>query len=82
MSPKLPRVDCQKLIRALKRAGFEEQRQRGSHLHLRRSHDGKRVTVPVHKGKTVPTGTLRAILRDADISVEEFENLLKKHQKG
>ena len=32
MSPKLPRVTCDELIRALKRAGFEEQRQRGSHL--------------------------------------------------
>jgi len=64
------------LIRALKRAGFEEQRQRGSHLHMRRESDGKRVTVPVHKGRIVPIGTLRAILRDADISVDEFRELL------
>ena len=76
MSPKLPRVDCRQLVRALKRAGFEEQRQRGSHLHLRRVSDGKRVTVPVHQGRTVPVGTLRAILRDADISVDEFLGLL------
>jgi len=76
MSGKLPRVDCQDLIRALKRAGFEEQRQRGSHLHLRRSSDNKRVTVPVHKGRTVHTGTLRAILRDAGISIDEFRELL------
>jgi predicted RNA binding protein YcfA (HicA-like mRNA interferase family) len=76
MSPKLPRVDCRQLVRALKRAGFEEQRQRGSHLHLRRASDGKRVTVPVHQGRTVPVGTLRAILRDADISVDEFRELL------
>jgi len=34
------------------------------------------VTIPVHKGKTVPPGTLRAILRDADISIEEFRKLL------
>jgi len=76
MSEKLPRVDCQQLIRALKRAGFEEQRQRGSHLHLRRAADGRRVTVPVHKGRIVPIGTLRAILRDADISVDQFRELL------
>jgi len=76
MSPKLPRVGCRQLVRALKRAGFEEQRQRGSHLHLRRASDGKRVTVPVHQGRTVPVGTLRAILRDADISVDEFHKLL------
>jgi len=80
MSPKLPRVDCRQLIRALKRVGFEEQRQRGSHLHMRRASDGKRVTVPVHKGRTVPTGTLRAILRDADISIDEFQSLLKRRR--
>ena len=76
MSDRLPRVDCQQLIRALKRAGFEEQRQHGRHLHLRRASDSRRVTVPVHKGRTVPLGTLRAILRDADISVDEFRDLL------
>jgi predicted RNA binding protein YcfA (HicA-like mRNA interferase family) len=43
---------------------------------MRRASDGKRVTVPVHKGRIVPVGTLRAILRDADISVDEFRELL------
>ncbi len=76
MSKKLPRVNCEELIRALERAGFEKKRQKGSHLHLVRTIDKKRVTVPVHKGKTVPPGTLRAILRDADISIEEFRKLL------
>ena len=76
MSPKLPSVSCEQLVRALKRAGFVEQRQRGSHLHLRRETDKKRVTVPMHKGRTIPPGTLRAILRDADITVEEFGELL------
>ena len=76
MSPRLPRVDCLRLVGALKRAGFEEQRQRGSHLHLRRAADSKRITVPVHRGHTVPVGTLRAILRDADISIEQFLELL------
>lgn len=76
MSDKLPRVDCLELVRALKRAGFEEQRQKASHLHLRRASDNKRVTVPLHKGQTVPIGTLRAILRDTDISPEQFRELL------
>ena len=76
MSHRLPRVDFRQLVRALKRTGFEEQRQRGSHLHLRRASDGRRVTVPIHQGRTVPVGTLRAILRDADISVDEFLELL------
>ena len=76
MNGKLPRVNCDQLVRALRRAGFEERRQRGSHLHLRRQSDGKRVTVPVHKGRIVPIGTLQAILRDAGISNEEFRELL------
>ena len=76
MSEKLPRVDCQDLIRALKRAGFVEERQRGSHLHLRRVANHKRVTVPIHKGRMVPIGTLSAILRDADIDVDDFRKLL------
>lgn len=80
MSPRLPRVGCRELVRALKRAGFEEQRQRGNHMHMRRQGDGRRVTVPVHRGRTVPTGTLRAILRDAEISVDEFNDLLKKRR--
>lgn len=76
MNPRLPRVECRQLIRVLKRAGFEEQRQRGSHLTMRRVSDGRRVTVPVHEGRTIPPGTLRAILRDAAISADEFHKLL------
>jgi predicted RNA binding protein YcfA (HicA-like mRNA interferase family) len=38
--------------------------------------DKKRVTVPVHKGKIVPTGTLRSILRDVEISVDDIRKLL------
>jgi predicted RNA binding protein YcfA (HicA-like mRNA interferase family) len=76
VSPKLPRIACRELIRVLQRAGFEEQRQRGSHLTMRRPSDGRRVTIPVHEGRTIPPGTLRAILRDADIRVDEFCELL------
>ncbi len=76
MSEKLPRIDCQELVRALERAGFVRKRTKGSHLHMWRETDRKRVTIPVHQGKTVPMGTLRAILRDTDISIEEFRKLL------
>ena len=76
MSEKLPRVEGREVVRALERAGFEVRRQKGSHVHLRRSSDQRRVTVPVHTGRTLPPGTLRAILRDADIEVEEFRQLL------
>ncbi|MGH7491163.1 MAG: type II toxin-antitoxin system HicA family toxin [bacterium] len=76
MSEKLPRIDCQQLIRVLERAGFKKKRQKGSHLHMWRESDKKRVTVPVHPGKDMPTGTLRSILRDAEISIDKFRELL------
>jgi len=72
MPPKLPQVSGEELLRALKRLGFVEQRQRGSHVHLKRLADNRRLTVPVHKGRTIPSGTLRAILRDAELTVEDL----------
>lgn len=79
MSEKFPRVTCDELIRVLKKAGFVEKRQKGSHLTLWREADKRRATVPVHPGTCeVLIGTLRGILRDADISAEDFRALLKK----
>ena len=76
MSEKLPRVEGREVVRALERAGFEVRRQKGSHVHLRRESDKRRVTVPVHSGKTLPPGTLGGILRDAGVEVEELRRLL------
>ena len=76
MNPKLPRITSKEVIGALKRAGFVEWRQRGSHLHLKRLSDNTRVTIPVHRGRTIPPGTLRGIIRDAGLTVEEFVDLL------
>ena len=60
----------------LEKVGFIPRRQKGSRLHLRRESDGRRVTVPMHKGKEVPIGTLKSILKDADPSNERFRELL------
>lgn len=76
MSEKLPRVEGREVVRALERSGFEVRRQKGSHVHLRRESDGRRTTVPVHSGKTLPPGTLRAILRDAGLDPEDFRKLI------
>jgi predicted RNA binding protein YcfA (HicA-like mRNA interferase family) len=64
------------LARALERAGFALQRQRGSHQIWFHPRLNKRVSVPVHTGD-VPKGTLRQILHDADLSAEELVRLLK-----
>ena len=73
---KLPSLTARKVVRALKRAGFVEDRQKGSHLIL--IHPGKKVrtVVPVHSGRTIKEPLLRAIVRDANLSVDEFMELL------
>jgi predicted RNA binding protein YcfA (HicA-like mRNA interferase family) len=76
MSDGLPRIEGRELVRALKKAGFLEIRQRGSHLHLRRDADGRRATVPIHTGRIVPPGTLGAILRDIEMDAAELRKLL------
>lgn len=67
---KLPRVSGRKCIRALERHGFRVRRQRGSHVILRRDEPFAQVVVPDHK--ELDRGTLRGILRQAGVSVEDF----------
>lgn len=61
------------VLRKLKRAGFEERRQSGSHLVLRHD-DGRQNYLPMHPGD-VPTGTFKSILKQAGFSEEEFRDL-------
>lgn len=73
----LPQVSGARVVRALERAGFVQLRQSGSHVSLRHQADPtRRATVPVHGGKPVKSGTLRAILRGAGLTVDEFKVLL------
>lgn len=72
---KLPHVTGRDILAALKRAGFVETHVKGSHHYLRRA-GGKLVVVAVHAGETVPPGTLRSILRAAEMTVEDLLELL------
>lgn len=75
--PKLPIVKDRELIRVLKKLGFFEHKARGT-SHLVFAHpDGRRTTVSRHPGKDIPRGTLRGILRDINITTEQFTALLK-----
>lgn len=75
--PKLPSIKDRQLIKILKKLGFFEHPERGT-SHLVFAHqDGRRTTVARHPGKDIPRGTLRAILRDINISPQEFIKLLK-----
>ena len=73
--PPLPMLRAAQVIKALEKAGFQMVRQHGSHVRLRHA-DGRVVTVPVHVGADLGRGLLRKILRDADLSPDEFLELL------
>jgi predicted RNA binding protein YcfA (HicA-like mRNA interferase family) len=73
--PSRPTLRADKLIRALERAGFQAVRQRGGHVRLKHD-DGRVVTVPVHSGQDVGRGLLRKILRAAELTPDEFLELL------
>ena len=69
----LPVVSGAHVVRALERAGYQQVSQRGSHVKLRNA-AGRTVIVPMHG--EIRFGTLRSILRQAGLSVEEFVALL------
>lgn len=73
MSP-LPRISGRECIKALQKTGFYVRRQRGSHIILRRDDPFAQLVVPDHK--QLDRGTLRAIIRQAGLSVNEFIELL------
>jgi len=74
---KIPSLTGKELISVLKKIGFTVERQRGSHVFLRHP-DGRATVVPVHAGETIGPGLFSKILRDADMTREEFLKLLKK----
>lgn len=76
MTQKFPVVTGLELVRALEVVGFVPRRQKGSHLHLYRGNDKRRVTVPIHKGRNIPIGTLKSILKDADLTDDQLRSLL------
>lgn len=73
--PKLPVVSGREVVKALSKVGFALDHQTGSHIILRQEQPPhRRLTVPNHK--EIAKGTLRAIIGDAGLSVEEFIDLL------
>ncbi len=71
---KLPIISGRECVSALLKAGFSLKRQKGSHIILRRNKPFTQVVVPEHK--ELDRGTLRAIIRQTNLSVDEFVNLL------
>jgi predicted RNA binding protein YcfA (HicA-like mRNA interferase family) len=75
--PKVKRVSGRDLVRALERFGWRVDRIKGSH-HVMRHRDLPKVTlaVPVHGNETLPIGTQISILKDAEIDVAEFNEVI------
>lgn len=72
--PKLSPINSSKLIKALAKEGFIKVRQKGSHVRLEHP-DGRKTSIPVHSGESVGVGLLRKILRDVNLTPEQFNNL-------
>ena len=72
---KLPQVSGSDVVRALQKIGFAVRRQHGSHIILRRDDPFAQTVVPNHR--QMDRGTLRAILRQTDLSVDDFTHLLE-----
>jgi predicted RNA binding protein YcfA (HicA-like mRNA interferase family) len=71
----LPRISGREVIKALRKIGYEQDRQRGSHVVLRQAAEPhRRVVVPDHK--EVAKGTLGAIIKQVGLTVGEFKKLI------
>lgn len=75
--PKLPVIKTNELIRVLEKLGFFKHHQVGSHAQYKHA-DGRRVTVPIHRGKDMKKKIFKGIINDLEIGVEEFIKKLKK----
>jgi predicted RNA binding protein YcfA (HicA-like mRNA interferase family) len=75
VSKRLPAVKPKEVIGALEKAGWRVHRQRGSHVSMHKEGVPELVIIPLHSGD-LPKGTLRAIIEDAGLSIEQFLELL------
>ena len=73
---KLPSLAARDVVRVAEKLGFTFDRQGGSHAVYLRVSDHGRVVIPMHEGRDLRPGTLRGLIHDMGISVDEFVKLL------
>jgi len=73
---RLPVLDGDDVVRAFQRAGWRMTRRKGSHVIMQRDGYEATLSVPVHAGRAVKRGTLRALIKDAGMTVEDFTDML------
>ena len=72
----IPRISGRAVVAAFRKLGYEVDRQRGSHIILRHgAPPHRRLTIPAHR--EVAKGTLRALIREAGLTVDQFTELLR-----
>ena len=77
MTKRLPRITAKEVLRALRKAGWYQARQKGAHIVLKHENKpGTRVTLSMHPGETILPKTLASILDQAGLTVDEFIDLL------
>ncbi len=76
MSDKLPILKSEEILRMLFKLGFQPKRKKGSHLIL--SKGKELVIVPIHKGRDIPKGTLKKIIKQTGLNKKEFLKILRK----
>jgi len=74
---KLILISGKKLCKILERLGFEKIYGKGSHIRFKH-HDGRRTVIPVHGNEDLGKGLLLKILRQVDLSKEEYEKLRQR----
>ncbi|MBI2426685.1 MAG: type II toxin-antitoxin system HicA family toxin [Candidatus Kerfeldbacteria bacterium] len=75
--PVLPSLKPREVVRAFERMGYRQYRQRGSHLIMVKDGSSHQPVIPIH-ARDIKKGTLRAIIRQAGLTVEEFLEFAKK----
>ncbi len=74
---RLPALDFKTMDKILRRLGFEQIRQKGSHIFYRHP-DGRTTTVPNHPGRDLARPLVREILREIELTPEQFAAELEK----
>jgi len=74
---KLPVISGEKAVKCFEMLGYVVVRQKGGHIRMRHESDKSRKPLTIPKHKVLGKGLLRKLLRDAEISVEEFNKLLR-----
>ncbi len=73
--PKLKPEKPRAVVSKLRKLGFDGPYGGGKHIFMRHPQTGMKISVPIHKGRDIPVGTLGAIVRQLGISVEEWSKL-------